>query len=144
MKLLIAGSGSLMGAVGGIAGVVAGVKHLKREARSIEELDAINRFARASVGLVMLAATLSPISWAMTHRPISQVLVFTGFIGGLAGLHMIWLPRLLRDRHVLEALEDPVRAARARRMEWRTVVLALTLGAILGGLGILVGVILGR
>ena len=144
MKLLIAGSGSLMGAVGGIAGVLAGVKHLKREARSIEELDALNRFARASVSLVILAATLSPISWAMTHRPISQVIVFTGFIGALAGFHMIWLPRLLRDRHVLEALEDPARAARARRMERRGAILGLTLGAILGSLGLLAGFLLTR
>ncbi len=111
------GGGALLGAAGGIAGVLLGSHQLKKKARSIEEVDAIKRFSSQSVGLVILAAVMFPISWAMTHLPVSQLLVFVGFIGGLALLHLFWLPRLLRDRHVLEALEDPVRG-RERRGRW--------------------------
>ena len=144
LKVVAMGSGALLGAVGGIAGVLAGSHQMKKKARSIEEVDAINRFTSASVGLVILAAVMFPISWALTHRPVSQLLVFMGLIGGLALLHLFWLPRLLRDRHVLEALEDPVRAAKARAMERRVAIVGLTLGLIFGGLGVIAGILSAR
>ena len=50
LKLAAIGSGALLGAVGGMAGVLVGARHLKRQARSIEELAAIKRFPKASVG----------------------------------------------------------------------------------------------
>jgi hypothetical protein len=77
----------------------------------------------------------------MTHRPVSQLLVFVGLIAGLALMHLLWLPRLLRDRHVLEALEDPARAAKSRAMERRVAILGLTLGLIFGGLGVIAGML---
>ena len=144
LKVMAIGGGALLGALGGIAGVLAGSRQLKKQARSIEELDAIKRFTTASMSVVVLAAVMFPISWAMTHRPVSQVLVFLGLIGGLALLHLLWLPRLLRDRHLLEALEDPARAARARAMEWRVAILGLTLGLIFGGLGVIAGMLAAR
>jgi hypothetical protein len=144
VKLAALASGALLGAVGGIAGVLAGARHLKQQARSIEELDAIKRFTHASVGLVIFAAAMFPISWAMTRNPISQVLVFVGFFGGLTAMHLVWLPRIVRDRHVLEALEDPVRAAKARAMERRVAILGLGLGLLTGGLGLLAGIVLSR
>lgn len=141
-KFAAMGSGALLGAVGGIAGVLVGARHLKQQARSIEELDSIQRFTKASVGLVILAAVLFPLSWAMTEKPISQVLVFVGFISALAMFHLIWLPRILRERRVLEALEDPVRAAKARAMERRVALVGIVLGAVTGGIGLLVGLLL--
>jgi RNA polymerase sigma factor (sigma-70 family) len=144
VKLAAFASGALLGAVGGIVGVLVGASHLKRQARSIEELDAIKRFTAASVGLVVFAATMFPVSWAMTGRPISQVLVFVVFFSGLTMLHLVWVPRITRDRHVLEALEDPVRAAKARAMERRVAILGLGLGLLTGGLGLLAGILLNR
>jgi RNA polymerase sigma factor (sigma-70 family) len=141
LKILAAGSGALLGAAGGIAGVLAGSRRLKQQARSIGELEGIRRFTRASVGLVLLAAALFPISWALTRRAESQVLVFAGLIGGLAVMNLFWLPRLLRDRHVLEALEDPARAAKARATERRLAILGLTLGFVFGGLGVIAGLV---
>lgn len=143
-KFAAAGSGALLGAAGGIAGVLVGARRLKRQARSIEELDALRRFTNASVGLVILAAVLFPLSWAMTEKPISQVLVFVGFISALTMFHLIWLPRIVRDRHVLEALEDPERAAKARAMERRVAILGLVLGALSGGAGLIAGILLTR
>lgn len=142
MKAAMMSSGALLGAAGGIAGVLVGARRLKQQARSIEELDAVKRFTHASVGLVLLAAVLFPLSWAMTHKPISQVLVFVLFFGALTAMHLIWLPRITRDRHLLEALEDPVRAAKARAMERRVAFLGLGLGLLSGGLGLIAGILL--
>jgi hypothetical protein len=144
VKLAALASGALLGAVGGIAGVLVGASHLRQQARSIEELDGIKRFTAASVGLVVFAATMFPISWAMTRRPISQVLVFVVFFSALTMLHLVWLPRITRDRHVLEALEDPVRAAKARARERRVAILGLGLGFLTGGLGLVAGILLNQ
>jgi RNA polymerase sigma factor (sigma-70 family) len=142
VKAAAMGSGALLGAAGGIAGVLVGARHLKQQARSIEELDAVKRFTKASIGVVLLAAVLFPLSWAMTHKPISQVMVFVLFFSALTAMHLIWLPRITRDRHVLEALEDPVRAAKARAMERRVAFLGLGLGLLTGGLGLIAGILL--
>ncbi|HWI16990.1 MAG TPA: sigma-70 family RNA polymerase sigma factor [Vicinamibacterales bacterium] len=144
VKAAMMGSGALLGAAGGIAGVLAGARHLKRQARSIEELDAIKRFTHASVGVVILAAVLFPVSWAMTHKPISQVLVFVLFFSTLTLMHLVWLPRITRDRHLLEALENPARAARARAMERRAALFGLGLGLLTGGMGVIAGLLLAR
>jgi RNA polymerase sigma factor (sigma-70 family) len=144
VKLATMGGGALLGAVGGIAGVLAGARHLKRQARSIEELDAIQRFTNASVGLVILAAVMFPVSWAMTEKPISSLLVFVVFFSTLTMMHLLWLPRLLRDRHVLEALEDPARAAKARAMERRVAWLGIGLGLLTGGGAVLFAFLLQR
>jgi RNA polymerase sigma factor (sigma-70 family) len=144
VKAAAMGSGALLGAAGGIAGVLVGARHLKQQARSIEELDAVKRFTKASIGVVLLAAVLFPLSWAMTHKPISQVLVFVLFFSALTAMHLIWLPRITRDRHVLEALEDPVRAAKARAMERRVAFLGLGLGFLTGGIGLIAGILLAR
>lgn len=143
-KIAVASSGAVMGAIGGIAGVLVGGRRLKRQARTIQELNALRRFTQASVALVILAAVMFPVSWAMTHRPDSQVLVFVMFFGTLTGFHLVWLPRITRDRHVLEALEDPARAARARATERRVMILGLTLGLLSGGLGLIAGILLTR
>ncbi|MBY0493752.1 MAG: RNA polymerase sigma factor [Cyanobacteria bacterium] len=140
-KVLAAGAGALLGAAGGIAGILISSRQLKKKARSIEELDAIKRFEFYSIFLVVFAAVMFPLSWAATRMPISQAIVFLGFITGLAGLHAFWLPRILRDRHVLEALEDPVRAARARKMERRAAILGWSLGLLFGSLGMIIGIL---
>lgn len=143
VKIALACGGALLGAAGGVAGVIIGARHLKRQARSVEELEAIRRFTYASVVLVLLVAALFPISWAMTRHPMSQVLVFAGFVVGLSGLHLIWLPRILRDRHALEALEDPARAARNRARERRAAIIGWTLGLLSGTAGLIAGLLLG-
>ncbi len=144
VKLLAAGSGSILGAAGGIAGVLLGSRRLKREARSREELQGIKRFELTSIFVVTLAVVLLSISWQVTRQAWLQATVFAGFILALGGLHGFWLPRILRDRHVLEALEDPVRAARTRTMERRRAILGWTLGLITGGIGLATGLLLAQ
>jgi hypothetical protein len=65
--------------------------------------------------------------------------VTIGVLLAIGVMHLVWLPRLLRDRHVLEALEDPVRAERARRMERRVALVGITLGLIAGLLAAMLG-----
>jgi RNA polymerase sigma factor (sigma-70 family) len=141
-KLLAIGGGALLGAAGGIAGVLFGTRQLKRQARFPEELHALRRFERTSVGLVLVAAAIFPISWQLTHQPWSQVATFAAFLAGLGGLHLLWLPRILRARRELEAAEDPVRAARARARERRLAVLGWTLGILSGTAGLVAGLLL--
>ena len=76
--------------------------------------------------------------------PWSSAVVFLGFILGLIGLHWYWLPRILTDRHVIEALEDPERAARARIMERRLAALGWSLGLMFGAAGVIAGILLAR
>jgi RNA polymerase sigma factor (sigma-70 family) len=141
IKMLAAGGGAVLGGAGGIAGILISSRQLKKQARSLEELDAIKRFEHQSMALVIVTVVMFPLSWAATRMPLSQAVVFLGFITGLAGLHAYWLPRILRDRHLLEALEDPVRAAKARRMERRAAILGWTLGIVCGGLGVIAGIL---
>lgn len=141
-KLAALGGGVVLGAAGGIAGVLISSRQLKQKARSIEELRMIKKFEFHSIFLVVTTAVMFPVSVAATRMPWSSAFVFVGFILGLIGLHWYWLPRITRDRHVLEALEDPVRAAKARAMERRMAILGWTLGLICGTAGLIAGILM--
>ena len=139
-KLLAVGGGVMLGAAGGIAGVLISARELKRKARSIEELHMIRKFEFHSIFLVTTTAVMFPVTVAATRMPWSSAFVFVGFILGLIGLHWYWLPRITRERHALEALEDPVRAATARAMERRMAILGWTLGLVCGTAGLVAGI----
>jgi RNA polymerase sigma factor (sigma-70 family) len=138
-KLLAALGGAGLGAAGGVAGVLFGTRQLKRQARSVAELAALKRFEATSVFLVLVTAVMFPLSWAFTHSAWSQVLTFASYAVGLMGLYTIWLPRILRSRYALEAVEDPARAARARKRERRAAILGWTLGLLCGTAGLVAG-----
>jgi RNA polymerase sigma factor (sigma-70 family) len=142
VKAVATSGGALLGAAGGVAGVLISARQLRRQARSVEELEAIGRFEWQSVFLVVATTMMFPLAWVTTRMPLSQVVVFVGFLGGLAALHWYWLPRITHDRHALEAIEDPVRAAHARRMERRTAIIGWTLGILSGTAGLIAGLLL--
>ena len=141
-KLLAFGGGAIMGATGGIAGILTGTRQLKRGSRSIDELEALTRLERTAIALVLIAVIAAPLSWAVTERPLSLVIVFVAFTLGMAALQLAWLPRILRDRHAEEALEDPVRAADSARMRRRFAMLGWALGLVTGGLGLIAAILL--
>lgn len=138
MKMLALG-GVTFGAAGGAAGVLYGTRQLKRQARSSAELEALRLFEKVGVAWVVFAATMFPATWLLTHSPWSQVVTFGGFNAGLAGLYLVWLPRIIRERQALEAQEDPVKAARLRARERRAAILGWTLGLLFGGAGLVAG-----
>lgn len=139
VKLLALCSGAALGAAGGIGGVLFGTRQLKRQARTVDELIALKRFEFTSVALVLSAAAMFPVSWELTHADWSQAATFAAFVVGLGGLYGVWLPRILRPRWALEALEDPGRAAQARLRERRTARLGWVLGLSLGTAGLVTG-----
>lgn len=143
-KLLAAFGGAGLGAAGGVAGILFGTRQLKRQARSVDELSSLKRFEATSVLLVLVTAAMFPLSWEFTHSPWSQVLTFASYVVGLMGLYTIWLPRILRSRHALEAVEDPARAARARARERRAAILGWTLGLVCGTAGLVAGLWMSR
>ena len=132
----VAGS-ILLPAAGGIAGVLFGTRQLKRIARSTNELIELRRFEAASVALVMAAAIAFPAGWVLTESRWAPVLTFALFILGLASFHAFWLPRIVRERHALEMIEDPVRARQARTRERRAAILGWTLGLLSGTAGLI-------
>jgi len=142
LKALALLGGATLGAAGGVAGVLFGTRQLKRQARSLTELRTLKRFEFTSVALVMSTAIAFPLSWQLTQQAWSQVATFAVFVAGLASLYMVWLPRILKPRWALEAVEDPARADRARARERRAAVIGWTLGLTLGTLGLIAGILL--
>lgn len=134
----VAGS-VLMPAAGGLAGVLFGTRQLKRQARSAQELLALGRFELTSVALVLATAVAFPLAWALTGSRWAPVVTFASFLAGLAALHLLWLPRIVRERHALEAIESPDEARRARARERRTARLGWTLGIVSGTAGLIAG-----
>jgi len=138
-KVAALGGSIVLPAAGGIAGVLFGTRQLKRTARSAEELISLRRFEAASVSLVMATAIAFPTAWLLTGSRWSPVVTFALFIAGLGSLHAFWLPRIVRERHALEMIEDPVRARQARASERRSAILGWTLGLLSGSAGLIAG-----
>ena len=138
-KVAAFGGSIVVPAAGGIAGVLFGTRQLKRMTRSAEELISLRRFEAASVSLVMATAIAFPTAWLLTGSRWSPVVTFALFIAGLGSLHAFWLPRIVRERHALEMIEDPVRARQARASERRSAILGWTLGLLSGSAGLIAG-----
>lgn len=133
----------LLPAAGGLAGVLFGTRQMMRRARSARELAGLRRFELASSALVVAVAIAFPVGWILTESDWAPVVTFALFVAGLAALHALWLPRIVRERHVLEAIEDPAGARRARARERRAAILGWTLGLLAGSAGLLAGILLG-
>jgi RNA polymerase sigma factor (sigma-70 family) len=133
----------LLPAAGGLAGVLFGTRQLKRQARSATELAALGRFELASSALVVLFAFAFPLGFVLTGSRWAPVLTFAAFIGALAALHTLWLPRIVAARHAIELAEDPVAAAAARARERRVAIVGWTAGIVCGTAGLLFGLFAG-
>ena len=126
----------------GVAGVLFGTRQLKRRARSVQELVSLRRFELASSALVVAVAISFPAAWIATRSDWAPVVTFALFLAGLAGLHLGWLPRIVRERQALEAIEDPERAALERARERRAAILGWTAGVLCGSAGLVLGILL--
>ena len=142
VKLLALGGGAALGGAFGLLGVLSGTRQLKRGARSVSELRSLKRFELTGVALTLTTAVAFPVSWQLTGQAWSQVATFAGFIAGLVGLYCFWLPRILKSRWALEAIEDPARAAIARAKERRAAIIGWTLGITTGLAGLIAGILL--
>lgn len=142
LKVLALGGGAAIGAAGGLIGVLSGTRQLKRGARSVGELRSLKQFELSAIALTLSTAVAFPLSWQLTEQAWSQVATFAAFTAGLVALYAFWLPRILRSRWELEAIENPERAAEARAKERRAAILGWTLGLTCGTLGLIAGILL--
>ena len=133
----VAGLGMLFGLLGGIAGVVLGLRpHLKTafDARERSELLAHRRNGVIAVVLAVAGFGVSvfvPGAWF----PITVYAAFLGFIGFQS---LVAIPRTLARRLAAERARDPAAAARhARQRRWG--LFGLLCGSLCGLGGLLLG-----
>ena len=135
--------GATLGAAGGIAGVVFGLRSLRREARDDQERDELDRLQRVAIAVVIAAALGMPLMWELTHSRFAPVLVFVAFVTSLGAIYEVWLPRILRRRFAAEMREDPERATARRSKERRLKIVGWTVGVLSGTAGLVVGLFSG-
>ena len=135
--------GAALGAAGGIAGVVFGLRSLRREARDDQERDELDRLQRVAIAVVIAAALGMPLTWELTHSRFAPVLVFVAFVVSLGAIYEVWLPRILRRRFAAEMREDPERATARRSRERRLKIVGWTVGLLSGTAGLVVGLFSG-
>lgn len=144
VKVAATAGGVLLGASGGILGVVLGLRRWRRRPLDERERQDLDRFALAAVGWVIAATAGFAVFWELSGGAAwSQVATFAVFLTGLAALYQLWLPRILHRRHELERREDPEKARRARLRERRWAVIGWTLGIVSGTAGLIAGLVLG-
>jgi RNA polymerase sigma factor (sigma-70 family) len=136
-KLMALLGGAALGAVGGILGVVLGARPLLARVRDEQELRGILLYVAAASTATAAAA----VGMAFSPGPISFVLIFVLFYIILIALIFGWLPRVTARRLAAELTEDPGAFERHRR-ERRIQLLAAFLGALAGGCGVLLDLLL--
>ena len=138
-KLLLPFSGVLLGAVGGSLGVVIGARKWRNDAIDEQERRALRVHTILSVAVVLLFATSFSFLWTWTHSRAAVVAWFIAFIGALAVLQHVWLPRITSRRMQLEMHQDAQAAALKRRRERQQAMIGWTLGIVFGSMGLMLG-----
>ena len=141
-KIAVFFGGAGMGAAGGVAGVVLGLRLVSRQARDEEERKGIRYVQMVAIAVVIAAAFGMPLARRLTHTYWATVVVFAALITSLVVIYEVWLPRILRRRLEAEMREDPVSASRRRRQErmWRIV--GWGGGILLGTVGLITGLLM--
>jgi len=138
-KLPLSFSGSIVGAVAGVLGVLHGSVRLLKEAYDEEERRSLRIHTYVSVTLVVFYAVAFPLGWLWTHSRIFGALWFIAFALSVAVLQHPWLGHILKRRREAEMRLDPVAATERRRRERRQAIIGWTLGLGLGSLGLFLG-----
>ena len=136
VKLAFALGGILLGASGGIFGVLFGLRWDFRKADDAERQQ-LRRFAATGVGLVVAASAGFTVS-GTSGTWIAPTLVYAAFILGLWSMYYVWLPRTTAPRLAADRATDPEAAARQRRQR-RFGRLGFIGGALTGGAGLVAG-----
>lgn len=139
-KLLLgAGIGAALGLLGGIAGIVFGIRPYLRTSISLEEQAALLRQRRIGILAVVLAVIgLVGSVWLPGWLPAA--LVYLSFVTFLVWHTQVALPRILSARLNAERAADPAAAGRHRRQRaygW----LGLLGGGLAGATGLLIGLL---
>lgn len=132
-----AGLGSLIALLGGIAGVVMGLRGVINSSTEPDELRQLLALRRRGIVIVVLAVFgFVASNWLPGWQPAT--LVFVLFLAALGWQHMILLPRILGPRMARQRERDPTAAARQRRQKaWAW--FGMIFGGLGGGFGLLMG-----
>jgi len=139
VKLAIALSGIVIGASGGILGLLLGLRWDFRKADP-HERQQLRRFAATGVGLMLAVSSGFALSGA-SGSWMAPTLVYLAFGCGLWSMCFVWLPRITGPRLAAERAADPQAAARQRRQA-RLGRLGFVGGFLTGGAGLLAGLYL--
>jgi hypothetical protein len=141
-KVLLGSAGSIgLALIGAFAGIYLGLRKQLNGA-----IDAAERFGliRSAV-LNALASIAFLIALVAIHRWstgwLLPWLVGTGFMAVLFHQSLVVQPRVMRRRHALEALQDPVAAARRRRRERIECWVGAGVGRVFGMGGLIYGLV---
>jgi hypothetical protein len=135
-KLSLLLASVLPGALGGVAVVLAGTRHLTRDAFDDEERLGVRRFRLVGSLVVIVFALAFPTGSLLTGWRPWPAVNFVMFVATLAMLYGVWLPKVLRRRFEAELREDPARALARRRRARRAAIIGWTLGLTFGTLGV--------
>ena len=134
-----AGLGIVLALLGGIAGVVLGIRPYLRTATNPAERTALLRQRNIGIAMVVLAVA-GFLASAVLPGWQPAALVYALFMIGLFWHTQIALPRILAQRLAAERARDPVAARRQRRQRmigW----IGFIGGGLAGGTGLLFGLI---
>jgi RNA polymerase sigma factor (sigma-70 family) len=134
-----AGIGALLGLLGGVAGVVLGLRRWIRTSTDPEELEGLLRIRRLGLLTVALAVGGLMLS-ALVPGWLPATVVFVVFLAALGWQQMVMIPRTLAARHARERSLDPSAAKRhlrQRRLAW----LGMVAGTLSGGAGLVAGLV---
>ena len=113
-KLALGFTGMGVGLVGGVGGILLGLRRGSRRARDERERRELRKLAVAS-GLVIVAACLGIQASAMLHSATSLVAVWLVALPIHGWIYLRWLPRIVARRHDAERAEDPRAELRHRK-----------------------------
>ena len=131
-KVAVVLSGYVLGAAGGIVGVVYGLRHMERTSYDDEERHALYRLKLAAVLTVIAGVVGMKVGLNLTHSAVGPIVAFSLFFLTLVAIYELWLPQILKRRYEAEMRADPIGALARRRRERVLRILGWSLGALFG------------
>ncbi len=128
---------ALPGILGGVAGVVLGLRDEFLAAIDDREIKQLERLRAVAIATVVLTA-LGLLWSAGTGTWVAPTVVSILFISALGVIFQVWLPRIAQRRLEHELATDP-EAPERHRQRRRISILGFAIGAVLSAVGLMVG-----
>lgn len=137
-KLLLLLKGSALGALGGLAGITIAVRRAEKAAMDDEERAGIRRYRDASFALLLFVVAGFAASSYLRPTWAWAAGTYAIFLAGVGYLTFVQMPGIVDRRLAAERTADPAAAARQKRGRLLCI-LGFTLGALMGGAGLVIG-----
>ena len=139
LKLAAPFGGAVLGALGGLAGILFEARRDLAQARDERERAALRAMAAASGAAVLLAAAAFPLAGRLTASPWAPIGIFAGLVAILAAFHLLWKPRIVSRRLEAECGGDEALLAEMLRFERRRTFVGVTAGLLAGSIALAIG-----